>query len=79
MFAPRTGSGFLFASFFGVFTFVIFNRALNDAVVIGLAMAVSIAADLIIRWRTARRLRRETERHERAVRDAEEDFWEDRR
>ena len=76
MFAPRTGSGFLFASFFGVFTFVIFNRALNDAFVIGLAMVVSIAADLIIRWRSARRLRREAER---ARRDADADFWEDRR
>ncbi len=79
MFAPRTGTGFLFATFWGVITFVIFNPSTNDAVAIVLAMVVSIAADLLIRWRSARRLRREAQRRDDAVRDADADFWEDRR
>ena len=79
MFAPRTGTGFLFATFWGVITFVIFNPSTNDAVAIVLAMVVSIAADLFIRWRSARRLRREAQRRDDAVRDADADFWEDRR
>ena len=59
MFAPRTGTGFLFATFWGVITFVVFNPSTNDAVAMVLAMVVSIVADLFIRWRSARRLRQQ--------------------
>ena len=79
MIAPRTGYGFLLATFFGVITFVVLNRAINDAVAIGLALVVSVLADLFIRWRAARRLLREAERRDAEVRDADADFWEDRR
>ncbi len=79
MFAPRTGTGFLFATFWGVITFVVFNPSTNDAVAMVLAMVVSIVADLFIRWRSARRLRREAQRRDDAVRDADADFWQDRR
>lgn len=79
MLAPRTGTGFLLATFFGVITYVILNPTQSSVVAIVLAMVVSVIADVFIRWRGARRLRREAERRDDAGRDADADFWQDRR
>jgi TRAP-type C4-dicarboxylate transport system permease large subunit len=79
MLAPRTGTGFLLATFFGLITYVILNPTQSSTVAIILAMVVSVIADVFIRWRSARRLRREARRRDEAAHDADDDFWRDRR
>ncbi len=79
MIAPRTGYGFAMSVFSGVITWVFLNPAMGTTIAIGVAMVVSVGVDLFIRWRSARRLRREAGRRAEAERDAEDEFWEDRR
>ena len=76
MIAPRTGYGFAMAVFSGVITWVFLNPAIGTTIAIGVAMVVSVGVDLFIRWRAARR---EAARRTEAERDAEDEFWEDRR
>ena len=79
MIAPRTGYGFALAVFSGVITWVFLNPAMGTTIAIGVAMVVSVGVDLFIRWRAAGRLRREAVRRAEDERDAEDEFWEDRR
>ena len=79
MIAPRTGYGFAISVFAGVMTWVFLNPSTNGVISIGAALVVSVVVDLFIRWRSARRQRREADRDAAAARDAEDEFWEDRR